>query len=182
MSRVADDLREESFLIDRIFVCNGVLHDEHFSPEKRLKDISRDTLADVFQVNAVIPLLWLKNLLPLLKSREENVVTVFSARVGSIEDNRKGGWHAYRASKAALNMAMKSVAIEYRRIFRSTKFLAFHPGTTDTELSKPFQQQVPEGQLFHPDFVAEKLLGIIKELPDEPELNFMDWAGKPVAW
>lgn len=182
MGRVTKELVSGSYTINRLFVCNGALHQGAIFPEKRLKDANRSNLADLYEVNAIIPILWLQHLLPLLSTSAENIVTVFSARVGSIEDNQSGGWYAYRASKAALNMMLKSVAIEYRRFSQRTKFLSFHPGTTDTELSKPFQDRLREGQLFQPDYVADRLLDVIEQLPDDPTLNFIDWAGKPIAW
>jgi NAD(P)-dependent dehydrogenase (short-subunit alcohol dehydrogenase family) len=182
MAGIARDLGSGSFSIDRLFICNGVLHQHAIAPEKRLKSVDRDALHAVFGVNAFVPILWLKHLLPLMPGNGHNAVTVFSARVGSIEDNRAGGWYAYRASKAALNMLLKTAAIEHRRFARNTRFLAFHPGTTDTALSAPFQQGVSPDKLFSPDFVAERLLQIVEALPAEPTLNFLDWEGKAVAW
>ncbi len=182
MNRIVGDLKQMQLRINRIFVCNGMLHNDEINPEKRLKDVKRDSLESVFSVNAVLPILWLQCLLPLMPKTEANVVTVFSARVGSIDDNRAGGWYSYRASKAALNMMLKTVAVEYRRFSSSTRFLAFHPGTTDTNLSRPFQQNVPAGELFKPEFVASRLLKVIDDLPDEPMLNYVDWAGEAIAW
>lgn len=182
MAQISHELSEKLSQINRMFICNGVLHQDAIFPEKRLKDVSRDNLSAVHHINAIVPILWLQHLLPLLNNSTDSVVTVFSARVGSIEDNLSGGWHAYRASKASLNMMLKSVAIEHRRFSRNTKFLAFHPGTTDTELSKPFQDRLKEGQLFKPEFVADRLLRVVEDLPDKPALNYLDWAGETIAW
>ena len=99
----------------------------------------------VLHVNTIVPALWLKALAPALKRASASVVAVTSARVGSIGDNRMGGWYSYRASKAALNMVLKSAAIEYRRRAPRVKVMAFHPGTTDSDLSRPFQRGVPDG-------------------------------------
>ena len=158
------------------------MHTDKISPEKRLEDISFDTVSEVIHINTIIPLLWLSNIVPLLKSRQTCRVAILSARVGSISDNRSGGWYAYRASKAALNMLIKTAAIELRRRAPNVKLIAFHPGTTDTKLSKPFQRSVPEGKLFTPDFVAVALIKLLKKLDPNSEEEFFDWNGQPVPW
>lgn len=168
--------------VTRVCICNGILHSDSFWPEKRLEDISSSTMQQVFQVNAVIPLLWLKSLLPLLRGKQECVVSVFSARIGSIGDNHLGGWYAYRASKAALNMSLKTAAIEYERRAKNVKLIAFHPGTTDTRLSRPFHASVNESDLFRTDFVATHLIDIMNHQQADGELSFVDWNNKPIAW
>jgi NAD(P)-dependent dehydrogenase (short-subunit alcohol dehydrogenase family) len=182
IASITSQLAQDGTSFDRVFICNGLLHNTDLFPEKRLEDCDAESLHAIMHVNAIVPLLWLKHLKPVLQSKHPCVVTVFSARVGSIEDNRLGGWYAYRASKAALNMLLKTAAIEYRRISPDIKFLAFHPGTTDTYLSKPFQKGVSPQQLFEPEFVANKLFTIIENLPSEPILNYLDWDGKPIDW
>jgi NAD(P)-dependent dehydrogenase (short-subunit alcohol dehydrogenase family) len=182
IATICSQLAEDRASIERVFICNGLLHDTDLFPEKRLEDCDAESLHTIMHVNAIVPLLWLKHLKPVLQSKHPCVVTVFSARVGSIEDNRLGGWYAYRASKAALNMLLKTAAIEYRRNSPDIKFLAFHPGTTDTYLSKPFQKGVSPQQLFEPKFVADKLFTIIENLPAEPLLNYLDWDGRPIDW
>ncbi|MEX2470085.1 MAG: SDR family NAD(P)-dependent oxidoreductase [Pseudohongiellaceae bacterium] len=182
IARICAGLKDEGVHLDRVFICHGVLHDETVSPEKRLDDISEAAFAHVFRVNAWLPLLWLKHLAPLLPRRSPCVVTVFSARVGSIADNRQGGWYAYRGSKAALNMLLKTAAIELRRTHRHLRVLAFHPGTTDTPLSAPFQTAVPEGRLFTPTFVAQRLLDLVADLPGTEAIQFLDWDGKRIDW
>jgi len=171
---------EEKF--DRVFICNGILHEGEIGPEKRLQEVNVASLHKIFHVNAFIPILWLKHLIPIIEKDLPSVVTVLSARVGSIDDNQQGGWYGYRSSKAAMNMLLKTAAIEYRRLSDNIKFLAFHPGTTDTPLSKPFQKTVPSGKLFKPEFVAEQLITLIESLPEVPALNFLDWEGKTVTW
>lgn len=178
-------LETQAVRIKRVFICNGILHDGPLKPEKRVEDIQKDNLQAVFNSNAVTPMLWLKYLKPLLASKQECVVTVFSARIGSVEDNRRGGWYAYRASKAALNMFVKTAAIEYARSAKGVRFLVFHPGTTDTPLSKPFQKFVDEGKLFTPDFVAQQLLGILDTVAKETaesNIQFLDWQGQKIPW
>lgn len=165
-----------------VFICNGLLHTERIAPEKRLEDVDTEKLQAIFHVNTIVPMLWLASLAPLLRSKIDCSVAVFSARVGSIEDNRSGGWYAYRASKSALNMLVKTASIELRRRAPNVKLVAFHPGTTDTELSKPFQSNVPEDKLFTPRFVASSLLRIMTNLNRESGAEFLDWAGKPIPW
>ena len=182
IKEVCANLRSPENDFSHVFICNGLLHTELIAPEKRLKDINAEKLQTLFHANTIVPMLWLANLAPLLRSKIDCTVAVFSARVGSIEDNRSGGWYAYRASKSALNMLIKTASIEYRRRAPNVKLIAFHPGTTDTQLSKPFQANVPEGKLFTPNFVASSLVGIMKNLNRESGAEFLDWAGKPITW
>lgn len=179
---VVESLQGYRGRIRRVFICNGILHSGNVSPEKRLEDIQLQSLRTVFTANAFTPLLWLQGLCPLLKATQPCIVTVFSARIGSIGDNRLGGWYSYRGAKAALNMLLKTAAIEYARRAPNVKLIAFHPGTTDTPLSKPFQASVPEGKLFSPDFVAEQLLAIVAQAQPDGELSYLDWAGEPIQW
>jgi NAD(P)-dependent dehydrogenase (short-subunit alcohol dehydrogenase family) len=109
-------------------------------------------------------------------------VTVFSARVGSISDNHLGGWYSYRTSKAALNMLLKTVSIEFSRRAKNIKIISFHPGTTDTLLSKPFQKNVPEGKLFTCEFVANQLISIVSDTAIDGELSYVDWQGRNIDW
>lgn len=172
--------------ISKVFICNGLLHSSQISPEKRVEDIDREALHAVFEVNAVVPMLWVKNLKPLLRGPKPAVICVLSARVGSISDNKKGGWYAYRASKAALNMFLKTSAIEFARVAPSSQFIVFHPGTTDTPLSSPFQANVPADRLFSPNFVANKMIQIVeKHISSKTgvgEAHFLAWDGSTVSW
>ena len=165
-----------------VFICTGVLHNDHIKPEKRLEDIDEEQMAELLRINSILPALWLQALLPAIKNSPRCVFTVFSARVGSISDNRKGGWYSYRASKAALNMIIKTAAIEYARRAPGVKLLAFHPGTVDTDLSRPFHKSVPAGKLFSPDFVAQQLLSVTAALPVDGEASYLDWAGETITW
>ncbi|MEK7258577.1 MAG: SDR family NAD(P)-dependent oxidoreductase [Pseudomonadota bacterium] len=165
-----------------VFICTGVLHSDHIKPEKRLEDIAEAPMAELLRINSILPAIWLQALLPAIKNSPRCVFTVFSARVGSISDNRKGGWYSYRASKAALNMIIKTAAIEYARRAPGVKLLAFHPGTVDTDLSRPFHKSVPAEKLFSPDFVAQQLLSITAALPVDGEASYLDWAGETITW
>ena len=182
MIDVVDQLKDYSGTISRVCICHGLLHTESLWPEKRLEDIKPEALHEIFQANAVVPALWLKLLHRVLKAAQPTVVAALSARVGSIGDNRLGGWYAYRSSKSALNMLLQNLAIEYARRVKNVKLISFHPGTTDTALSKPFQATVPEGRLFTPEFVAERLTGIMDNAVVDGQLSYLDWDNKVIPW
>ena len=167
---------------DLILVATGLLQGEGISPEKNLRALSHDGLAKSFEINTIGPAMTAKHFVPLLRRDEKAVFAALSARVGSISDNRLGGWYAYRASKAALNMVLKTLAIEIGRRFKNQVIVGLHPGTVDTGLSKPFQGNVPEGKLFTPELSAEKLLGVVDGLSFEDSGNLFDWAGEQIAF
>ena len=175
-----NDLSLES--ITRVCICNGILHNEEAWPEKRIEDISIEAMQQIFSVNSIVPMLWLKALILLVKGKSNCIISVFSARIGSIGDNRSGGWYSYRASKAALNMLLKTAAIEYARRAKNVKLIAFHPGTTDTVLSKPFQASVKPENLFTTEFVAEHLVNIMNNQTIDGQLSFIDWENKDIVW
>lgn len=168
-------------VITKMFICNGLLHSSNIKPEKKLSDFDIDSFNKVLQVNTLIPFTWVSKL-SILSCSSDLVVTIFSARVGSIDDNRLGGWYTYRTSKAALNMMIKTAAIELRRKHKNWQFVLFHPGTTDTALSKPFQQNVAEGKLFQPNFVASQLVNILDTLDISLGIHYLDWQGKTIQW
>lgn len=167
-----------------VFNAIGLLHDARrgIAPEKKLDDLNAEAMARLYHVNAIVPALLLKALQPNLKGHHPALFASLSARVGSIGDNRLGGWYAYRASKAAHNMLMKTAAVELRRLNPQAAIASLHPGTTDTSLSAPFQARVPEGKLFTPAFVAERLLSVLEACTPEQSGIFLDWAGERVAW
>lgn len=175
-------LQQHECIPERVGIFLGVLHDEALQPEKRIEDLTPDALRRVFEINAGLPVLWLKHLLPLLAQGQDCRVAVLSARVGSIGDNRLGGWYAYRASKAALNMLLQTAAVEYARRAPQVKLVAFHPGTTNSPLSRPFQSRVPQGKLFEPGFVAGRLLDVLDELAPDGMLSYVDYDGRPIPW
>jgi NAD(P)-dependent dehydrogenase (short-subunit alcohol dehydrogenase family) len=146
--------------IDLVLVATGLLHDEGLQPEKTYRSLSSDALARYFAVNATGPALVAKHFLPLLPRQGRAVFACLSARVGSIGDNRLGGWYGYRASKAALNMLMKTLAIELSRTAPDAICIALHPGTVDTALSLPFQRSA--SSLVAPNVAAENLLRVIE--------------------
>lgn len=182
VKRVVEELVSSGLNLRRIIICTGLLHNEDITPEKSLDKLDPDAMRAVFDVNLVIPALWLAALVKPLRRTEGSVIAVLSARVGSIADNRLGGWYSYRASKAALNMFLKSAAIEYSRRSPGIKLVSFHPGTTDTYLSSPFQANVSEEALFTPDFVADRLVKLLDEVQPDGQLSFLDWAGIEIPW
>ena len=182
MAAVVEQLQPFAGRITRVVICHGILHSDTLWPEKRLEDINADSLQTVFQANTVVPVLWLKLLHRVLKGQQRCVVAALSARVGSIGDNHLGGWYAYRSSKASLNMLLRTLAIEYARRVKNVKMISFHPGTTDTALSKPFQASVPADKLFTPEFVAERLCGIMTDAEIDGQLSYLDWDNKAIAW
>lgn len=181
VNAVVGDLLQQSLNFERIFICNGQLHSDTAQPEKKFEDLQLDTLQAIFNANTFVPALWLSRLRPLL-NQKKSVIVVFSARVGSISDNRLGGWYSYRASKAALNMVLKTAAVELKRRSKNTALIAFHPGTTDTPLSLPFQKSLPEGQLRTPVEVVDGLLTLCKHLTAEDSGKFFDWKGDVLPW
>jgi NAD(P)-dependent dehydrogenase (short-subunit alcohol dehydrogenase family) len=169
--------------IDLIINCAGLLHDgADMRPEKRLAEVSVTNLQRSFAVNAIGPLLVAKHFHSLLPRRQRAVFANLSARVGSIGDNRLGGWYSYRASKAAQNMLTKNLSIELRRSARGIICIALHPGTVDTTLSQPFQDRVPPQRLFSPSVAARQLLKVIDELKPADNGCFFDWDGQRIRW
>ncbi|WP_404344430.1 SDR family NAD(P)-dependent oxidoreductase [Vreelandella venusta] len=167
-----------------LFNAIGVLHDTTLGvqPEKRLEQLDEDAFAQVMHINAAAPALLLAALKPSLQGKHPTIIASLSARVGSITDNGYGGWYSYRASKAAHNMLMKTAAIELTRLNKQSIVLCLHPGTTDTQLSKPFQARVPTEKLFTPEFVAQQLLEVIAKRTPTETGSFWDWAGEPIPW
>ncbi len=176
--RTAEYLDELQLLIN----VGGFLHRPGQEPERRLDDVNADSLHASFAVNAVGPLLVVKHFRRFLPRRGRAVVASLSARVGSIGDNRLGGWYAYRASKAAQNMFTRCLSVELARRHRSVICVALHPGTVDTDLSRPFQARVPSEKLFSTERAARQLLDVIVSLKPEDNGAFFAWDGQPVPW
>ncbi len=166
----------------RVIIASGVLHGPGLSPEKSMRALSADALTEVLRVNAVGPALVAQRLLPLMPRERPSAFAALSARVGSIGDNRLGGWHGYRASKAALNMLIRTLAIEHRRTHPQGVCVALHPGTVDTALSAPFQRGVTSDRLFTPDQSAAALMGVLDGLGPEASGGFYAWDGSEIPW
>lgn len=177
-----EKIQHQSERLDLVIYCVGILHDGDFQPEKSLRQLDADQLLRSFQVNAIGAGLLAKHLLPLLKHEHPNVLAAISAKIGSIGDNRLGGWYGYRASKAALNMLMKTASVEYSRKSPNTIIALLHPGTTDTGLSKPFQRGVPPEKLFPVERTTSQLMAVIGGLESTDSGEFFNWDGSRLPW
>lgn len=154
-----------------------------------MSKVNPEAMTIVYQINAVGPLLVMKHMAALLKkgagkgtSRPVAVIANLSARVGSIGDNGTGGWYAYRASKTALNQLTKTASIEFARKRDPIVSILLHPGTVDTDLSKPFQRNVPQGKLFTKEYSVERLLGVINGVDAKDNGKFFAWDGQEIVW
>lgn len=168
--------------LNLVIYCVGLLHDGTFQPEKSLRQISSESLLRYFQVNSIGAALLAKHCVGLLKHNTPSVLAAISAKVGSIGDNQLGGWYGYRASKAALNMLIKTAAIEYSRKSPKTILTLLHPGTTDTQLSQPFQRGVPPEKLFPVERTVSQLMTVIEGLEASDSGEFFSWDGSRLPW
>ena len=163
-----------------VIVATGLLQDAQQKPEKRLADLDPVALMRSFQINAIGPALVLKHFAPKFPREGKSVIAVLTARVGSISDNRMGGWYGYRAAKAAANQFVRTGAVELGARKKDAICVALHPGTVDTPLSAPFQKGVPVERLFTPDFAAERLLAVIDGLTPAHSGGFFAWDGQAI--
>ena len=163
---------------DTVLVATGALSVDGHGPEKALRDLDAEGLAALFAINAMGPALMLKHLVPLIPRDRRCAIGVLSARVGSIGDNRLGGWHGYRAAKAALNMILRGAAIELARSRRHAVLAALHPGTVAT----PFTRDYPHHDKVPPGTAAANLLAVLDGLTPADSGRFMDYAGKEIPW
>lgn len=168
--------------LDWLINCVGMLHDAEHGPEKSLRQFEPEHFERSLRVNTLPTLLLAKHAHRLLRASPRGAFATVSARVGSIADNALGGWVSYRASKAALNMSLKCIAIEWARGSKSLRVAALHPGTTDTALSAPFQANVPEGKLFPPEKTADYLLARMDGLHEAPSGRFLAYDGEIIPW
>jgi NAD(P)-dependent dehydrogenase (short-subunit alcohol dehydrogenase family) len=176
MEAAASMLPEKSE-IDLIFIATGWLHDDKHQPEKSFRSLSADQLQKSYQINTFGPALLIKCLLARLNPRHPVALGVLTARVGSISDNRLGGWYSYRSSKAALNMLLKNFAIECARLKRSVVFVGLQPGTTDTNLSAPFQRGVSSEDLQTVEYTASQLIKVMLLLEPKDSGLLFDFLG-----
>lgn len=179
IAKAADAMRANPPTL--VIVATGVLTLENGSgPEKSFKQVEANAMARSLMLNTIGPALVARHMLPLLPRDDRSVFAALSARVGSISDNRLGGWHSYRASKAALNMLIRNYAIEMGRTHEQATVVGLHPGTVDTSLSEPFQGNVPDSQLFTAERSAGHLLDVIAKLSTEDSGKCFDWKGEVV--
>lgn len=172
----------EGGALDLVIVATGVLHDAQLQPEKTMRTLSAGALMRSFHLNAIGPALIAKHAASALPRDRKSVFAALSARVGSISDNRSGGWHAYRASKAALNQLIHTCAIEASMRNTQAVFALLHPGTVDTGMSKPFQAGVAPNKLFSPDVSAAHLMRVIDQLDATQSGGFFAWDGTPIPF
>lgn len=165
---------------DIVIVASGVLATSEDTPEKTYRAIKGANFDDYFRINATGPALIARHFIDLLRTDRRAVFAALSARVGSIGDNRLGGWIGYRASKAALNQIVRTLAIELARTRKHVIAVALHPGTVDTALSKPFQRNLPDGQLLTPATSAAALLDVIDRLDAQDSGGCYDWRGERI--
>ena len=168
--------------VDWILNFAGFLHGEKGGPEKNIQALDTDFLIENIRINALPTLLMARHFARGLKLSPAPVMATVSARVGSIEDNRLGGWYSYRISKAALNMALKTLSIEWQHSHPRGCVAALHPGTNDTPLSKPFQANVKPGNLFDPAYTASMFLKLLTQLDPGKSGNFWAWDGELIPW
>ena len=168
--------------IDWLINCAGMLHDQSNSPEKAIRDFDPVHFHKSMSINCLPTLLLGKYARGALKDSPQSIFATVSARVGSIADNRLGGWYSYRSSKSALNMALKCLSIEWARTMKNLRVVALHPGTTDSRLSKPFQSSVPEGKLFSTKKTAGLLIAQLDQLHEQPSGQFIAYDGEVIPW
>ena len=174
----AQNIGELDWLINAV----GMLHEPEQGPEKSIRRLDPDFFMRNIQTNALPTLLLAKHLHKQFRHERPAIFATVSAKVGSIEDNYLGGWYSYRASKAALNMGLKTLSIEWQRTLPNVSVAALHPGTTDTALSKPFQRHVPPGQLQSPVYTVNALLNVLDNLTPEQTGKFWAFDGELLPW
>lgn len=168
--------------LDWIINCVGILLKGDIKPEKTIATINPSHFMTVISTNTLPSLLLAKHARHLLKNSPEPVFAVISARVGSIGENGLGGWYSYRISKSALNMAVRTLALEWARAMPAARVVALHPGTVDTDLSLPFQKSVPKDKLFTADRAAQMILKTLDSLGESSSGQFLSWDGTELPW
>lgn len=171
----------EEINFDEIIIASGLLHTNEFGPEKSIKDLKADNILKILNVNTVGPAIIGKHFLPLLNKDNKSVMAFLSARVGSISENKLGGWYAYRASKSALNQIIKTFSIELKRTNPKAIIIGLQPGTVDSELSAPFKRSVSNNKLFSAEYSASQLLGVIKRADESSSGNLISWDGEIIS-
>ena len=168
--------------IDWLLNCAGYLHGDIGIPEKSVRAVDENFSLESFRINTLPTLLLAKYFSAALKRSKAPMLASISARVGSIEDNRLGGWYSYRMSKAALNMALKTLSIEWRHSHPRGCIAALHPGTNDTALSKPYQANIAPQNLFQPSYTAGMFIDLLTQLDPAHSGNFWAWDGTRIPW
>ena len=170
----------EEVKLDEIIIASGLLHTEDFGPEKSIKDLEADNILKILSVNTVGPAIVGKYFLPLLNKKNKSVMAFLSARVGSISENKLGGWYSYRASKAALNQIIKNFSIEINRVNPQAIILGLQPGTVESNFSQPFKKNVKEGNLFTAQYSVSMLLNVINSSTTKDSGKLIGWDGEEI--
>ncbi|MGV2988163.1 SDR family NAD(P)-dependent oxidoreductase [Vibrio sp. E150_011] len=168
--------------VDMVINAVGFLHQQGHMPEKSIAQFDPDFFQKNIQLNTTSTLLLAKHFATRLRTSTPTYFVALSARIGSIEDNQLGGWVSYRCSKAALNMAIKTISIEWQYKHPNCCVLSFHPGTTDTALSTPFQRNVPKAKLFTTSYVATQLVTLLDTLSPADTGKFFSFDGSEIPW
>ena len=171
----------EEINFDEVIIASGLLHTNEFGPEKSIKDLKADNILKVLNVNTVGPAILGKYFLPLLNKDYKSVMAFLSARVGSISENKLGGWYAYRASKSALNQVIKTFSIELKRTNPKAIIIGLQPGTVDSELSAPFKRSVSNNKLFSAEYSVSQLIGVIERADESSSGNLISWDGEIIS-
>ena len=179
IENAAKSVEETNF--DEIIIASGLLHTNEFGPEKSIKDLKADNILKVLNVNTVGPAIIGKYFLPLLNKDDKSVMAFLSARVGSISENKLGGWYAYRASKSALNQVIKTFSIELKRTNPKAIIIGLQPGTVDSELSAPFKRSVSNNKLFTAEYSVSQLLEVIERADESSSGNLISWDGEIIS-
>ena len=182
LDRFSAALQDRDQPLRLLFNCSGRLHGQNLQPEKRLKQVTRPQLEQQFAINAIAPILLAKAVEPILMRDQPFHFASLSARVGSIGDNRSAGWYGYRAAKAAQNQLLRSLSVEWARRWPQACVTLLHPGTTDTDLSRPFQSFVPADKLFSPQRAAGHLIDVLLQQTPETTGRFLAWDGQDIVW
>ncbi len=172
----------EDIKFDLVFVATGRLHDSvnEIMPEKALSQLDGNKISETMWINAIGPSLIAKELVPKLRRDDKSIFAALTARVGSISDNHLGGWYGYRAAKSALNMMLKSISIETKRRNKRAIIVGIHPGTVDTNLSKPFQKNIKPEKIFTSQFSVSKILELLEQLNDSHSGKLFAWDGAEI--
>ncbi len=180
--KYAAGLAAEAAPIDVVILATGLLHHGDMMPEKSLSSLSSENLQTVFAINTFAPAMVAKYFLPKLSKDRRSIFAALSARVGSISDNHLGGWYSYRASKAALNMILKTASIELARKNKTAIVVGLHPGTVVSDLSEPFQRNVKSDKLFSSDYSVSKLVEVLDKLTPQDTGKVFAWDGEEIAF
>jgi len=173
---------KQSGAFEMIFCCIGTLHNDMVSPEKRLGQLNENSLTEYFRINTIIPSLCLRFFHKLLTKETSSKFVFLSAMVGSISDNKLGGWYGYRSSKAALNMMIKTASIEVKRTNKNTCLVVMHPGTTQGPLTKPFAGGISKDKYYTPEQSARRIVDLSCQLTPEQTGQFFNWDGSILPW